>query len=277
MAHRLLIGKGMITLNLKRIFLVLTLLPLFAVAADDCALSDPTLTVQAYTVNPQTERVKMYWQKANGEAWGTLHALLADMNSQGQVQMAMNGGIYDESYAPLGLYIENGQQKVALNLASGEGNFFIRPGGVFYVAGDKVGIVRLDAFKTSKEIQFAVQSGPMLMENGVINPRIHPNVASRKIRNGVGINKQGNAVFLLSQQATNFYDFACYAKAKLNVEQLLYLDGTISHMYMKGGAIPWQRYPFVTMISVEWKGKHCTLEEARQTGTGYTAGKSSDK
>ena len=74
MAHRLLIGKGMITLNLKRIFLTLTLLPLFAVAADDCALSDPTLTVQAYTVNPQTERVKMYWQKANGEAWGTLHA-----------------------------------------------------------------------------------------------------------------------------------------------------------------------------------------------------------
>ena len=37
---------------------------------------------------------------------GTLHALLADINSQGQVQMAMNGGIYDESYAPLGLYIE---------------------------------------------------------------------------------------------------------------------------------------------------------------------------
>ena len=45
MAHQLLIGKGMITLNLKRIFLALTLLPLFAVAADDCALSDPTLTV----------------------------------------------------------------------------------------------------------------------------------------------------------------------------------------------------------------------------------------
>ena len=125
MAHRLFIGKGMITLNLKRIFLTLTLLPLFAVAADDCALSDPALTVQAYIVNPQTERVKMYWQKANGEAWGTLHALLADINSQGQVQMAMNGGIYDESYAPLGLYIENGQQKVALNLASGEGNLFV--------------------------------------------------------------------------------------------------------------------------------------------------------
>ncbi len=62
-------------------------------------------------------------------------------------------------------------------------------------------------------------------------------------------------MFLLSQQATNFYDFACYAKAKLNVEQLLYLDGTISHMYMKRWCKSrWQRYPFVTMISVEWKG-----------------------
>ncbi len=240
-------------MNLKRIFLTLTLLPLFAVAADDCTLSDPTLTVQAYTVNPQTERVKMYWQKTNGEAWGTFHALLADVDSLGQVQMVMNGGIYDEGYAPLGLYIENGQQKVALNLTSGEGNFFIRPGGVFYVAGDKAAIVPLQAFKASKDIQFAVQSGPMLLENGVINSRIHPNVASRKIRNGVGINKQGNAVFLLSQQPTNFYDFACYAKAKLDVGQFLYLDGTISHMYVKGGTIPWQRYPFVTMISVERK------------------------
>ena len=72
--------------------------------------------------------------------------------------MAMNGGIYDESYAPLGLYIENGQQKVALNLASGEGNF-ICPGGVFYVAGDKVCIVRLDAFKTSKEISLRCSQG----------------------------------------------------------------------------------------------------------------------
>ena len=36
MAHRLLIGKGIITLNIKRIFLTFTLLPLyFAVAAND--------------------------------------------------------------------------------------------------------------------------------------------------------------------------------------------------------------------------------------------------
>ena len=236
---------------LLRCLLPLALLPLAAVASAACTLTDPTLTLQSYRVDAQKERIAMYWQDRHGKAWGSLRSLLAGIDGDGRVQMAMNGGIYDESYAPLGLYIENGQQKVALNLASGEGNFFIRPGGVFYVAGDKVGIVRLDAFKASKDIQFAVQSGPMLMENGVINPRIHPNVASRKIRNGVGINKHGNAVFLLSQQATNFYDFACYAKTRLNVRQMLYLDGTISKMYQKGGSVPWQYHPFVTMIAVE--------------------------
>ena len=82
MAHQLLIGKGMITLNLKRIFLALTLLPLFAVAADDCVLSDPTLTVQAYTVNPQTERVKMCG-KANGEAWELYVTLLVTCSAGG--------------------------------------------------------------------------------------------------------------------------------------------------------------------------------------------------
>ena len=48
MAHRLFIGKGMITLNLKRIFLTLTLLPLFAVAAVDCYTFYPYLKLVVY-------------------------------------------------------------------------------------------------------------------------------------------------------------------------------------------------------------------------------------
>lgn len=168
-----------------------------------------------------------------------LYVLLVDINSQGQVQMVMNGGIYDESYVLFGLYIENGQQKVVLNFVLGEGNFFICSGGVFYVVGDKVGIVCLDVFKISKEIQFVVQLGLMLMENGVINLCIYFNVVLSKICNGVGINKYGNVVFLLSQQVINFYDFVCYVKVKLNVEQLFYFDGMILYMYMKGGVILW--------------------------------------
>ncbi len=231
--------------------LPLLFLSLPAFASGTCSLTDPSLTLQSYTVNPQRERIVMYWQKADGEAWGSLRSLLADINQNGRVQMAMNGGIYDKAYAPLGLYIEKGRQLTPLNRASGGGNFFIRPGGVFYLKGQSAGIVSIDKFKPSPAIQYAVQSGPMLIENGKINWRLKPSASSRKLRNGVGITREGKVVFILSERETNFYDFACYAQSKLNVRQMLYLDGTISKMYQKGGSVPWQYHPFVTMIAVE--------------------------
>ncbi len=64
----------------------------------------------------------------------------------------------------------------------------------------------------------------MLIENGAINWRLKPSASSRKLRNGVGIDKQGRVVFMLSDRETNFYDFACYAQSKLGVRQMLYLD-----------------------------------------------------
>lgn len=231
--------------------LPLLLLSLPAFASGTCSLTDPSLTLQSYTVDPQRERIVMYWQNEDGKAWGSLRSLLGDINRDGQVQMAMNGGIYDKAYAPLGLYIEKGRQLTPLNRASGGGNFFIRPGGVFYLRGQNAGIVSINKFRASPAIRYAVQSGPMLIENGKINWRLKPSASSRKLRNGVGITGDGKVVFMLSARETNFYDFACYAQAKLNVRQMLYLDGTISKMYQKGGSVPWQYHPFVTMIAVE--------------------------
>lgn len=235
----------------KPLLLVLATTPLLAAAASSCQLTDPTLTLQSYQADPQREHIAMYWRQPNGQDYGSLRALLAAINGDGRVRMAMNGGIYDKAYAPLGLYIEKGQQKVAVNRASGGGNFFIKPGGVFYLRGQQAGIVSLDKLKSTKGMDYAVQSGPMLIENGVINWRLKPSASSRKLRNGVGITQQGKVVFMLSNRETNFYDFACYAKTRLNVRQMLYLDGTISKMYQQGGSIPWQYHPFVSMITVE--------------------------
>lgn len=120
--------------------LPLLLLSLPAFASGKCSLTDPSLMLQSYTADPQRERIVMYWQKEDGKAWGSLRALLADIDHNGQVQMAMNGGIYDKDYAPLGLYIEKGRQLTPLNRASGGGNFFIRPGGVFYLRGKTRGL-----------------------------------------------------------------------------------------------------------------------------------------
>ncbi|MFU0930170.1 phosphodiester glycosidase family protein [Kluyvera cryocrescens] len=236
---------------LKPLLLVLATTPLLAAAGSSCQLTDPGLTLQSYRADPQHERIAMYWRQSNGQDYGSLRALLADINGDGRVRMAMNGGIYDKAYAPLGLYIEKGQQKVAVNRSSGGGNFFIKPGGVFYLRGQQAGIISLDKLKSTNGMDYAVQSGPMLIENGVINWRLKPSASSRKLRNGVGITTQGKVVFMLSDRETNFYDFACYAKTRLNVRQMLYLDGTISKMYQQGSSIPWQYHPFVSMITVE--------------------------
>lgn len=175
---------------LLRRLIPLALLPFTAFTHAACTLTDPTLTLQSYTVNPQQERIVMYWQKQNGKAWGSLRSLLSDIDKDGSVQMAMNGGIYDKAYEPLGLYIENGELLKPLNRASGGGNFFIRPGGVFWLKGQRAGITPINNFKPSPEITYAVQSGPMLIENGAINWRLKPSASSRKLRNGVGIDKQ---------------------------------------------------------------------------------------
>ncbi|MFD2022176.1 phosphodiester glycosidase family protein [Pseudocitrobacter faecalis] len=152
-----------------------------------------------------------------------------------------------------GALYRKGKKLAPINRASGGGNFFIRPGGVFYLKNQKAGIVTLDALKSTKGMEYAVQSGPMLIENGIINWRLKPSASSRKLRNAVGINRQGRVVFMLSAKETNFYDFACYAQSKLDIKQMLYLDGTISKMYQKGNSVPWQYHPFVTMITVESK------------------------
>jgi len=243
--------EGTATLKLRLLPLLPVLLFPLSALASTCTLSDPTLTVQSYTVNARQERIVMYWKKADGTAWESLLNLLAGNNADGRIQMAMNGGIYAKSYAPLGLYIEKGKQLAPLNRASGGGNFFIRPGGVFYVKGEQAGIVSLDTFKNSQGIDYAVQSGPLMIENGTINRRLLPSASSRKIRNAVGVTTRGEAVFMLSGRGTSFYDFACYARSKLDVRQMLYLDGTISAMYQKGADMPWQSHPFVTMIAVE--------------------------
>lgn len=93
--------------------LPLLLLSLPAFASGKCSLTDPSLTLQSYRVDPQRERIVMYWQNEDGKARGSLRSLLADIDRNGQVQMAMNGGIYDKAYAPLGLYIEKGRQLIA--------------------------------------------------------------------------------------------------------------------------------------------------------------------
>ena len=214
-------------------------------------IKDGNFTV--YIPDLNNEEIKMYWKDKNNEAYSELSKLI-DGNSGEKINFATNGGIYSEKYEPNGLYIENYNIISEINLKDGEGNFYMQPNGVFYIQDNKPKISESKSFKYVKNISYAVQSGPMLIKNGVINEKFDKNSESLKIRSAVGISRENKVFFLMSDEKINFYDFSKYALDRLNCRELLFLDGTISKMYFADEKkIPEQDNPFVVIITSEKK------------------------
>lgn len=143
----------------------------------------------------------------------------------------MNGGIFTENNIPQGLYIENYKTLHPIDTLAGKGNFYMKPNGIFYItSANKFGIVVTENFKENSEIKFATQSGPMLVNKRKINPVFQKNSSNLNIRNGVGILKNGNPVFIMSKKKINLYNFALQFK-HLGCEKALYLDGFVSRAY----------------------------------------------
>ncbi len=116
-----------------------------------------------------------------------------------------------------------------LNTRSASTNFYIKPNGVFYILTDGTAQV-IPTGIIPKDIKYATQSGPMLTINGEINPKFDDKSTSYKKRNGVGINKDGKVIFILSKEDVNFYDLA-YTFQQLGCDNSLFLDGDISDFY----------------------------------------------
>ena len=59
-----------------------------------------------------------------------------------QLIFATNAGMFDPTYKPVGLYVENGKERGGASTRAGWGNFrSMKPNGVFFVAGDKAGVL----------------------------------------------------------------------------------------------------------------------------------------
>ncbi len=125
---------------------------------------------------------------------------------------------------------------------------------MFFLRRGEAGIVDAARFTDDPTITDAVQSGPLMMENGRIHPGFNPASTSRRIRNAVGITRDGGVVFLITHRQVSLCDFSAAARDRHGVTDLLYLDGTISQMYVRPAPLPGSSYPFVTMIAVERMG-----------------------
>ena len=172
------------------------------------------------------------------------------LHSCQRLEFAMNAGMYHPDYAPVGLYIENRKQLTALNEQQGFGNFFMQPNGVVAWNDQQAVIETTQDFKTSRfKANYATQSGPMLIIDGKINPKFLADSDSLKIRNGVGI-KDNTLYFVITRNRVNFYQFAQFFKEQLKIDNALYLDGSISSLYLPKVYREDRRYSLGPMIGL---------------------------
>ncbi|MBX7154837.1 MAG: phosphodiester glycosidase family protein [Candidatus Kapaibacterium sp.] len=185
-----------------------------------------------YIADIQHQALIMYWKNENGDILRTIQNLKEHVEQQNQqLLFAMNGGMFTQEYAPLGLYIQQQKVLTSLNTKSGFGNFYIKPNGVFWVStNNKAEITPTANFTLTKNIRYATQSGPMLLINGIINTAFTNGSKNVNIRNGVGILPNNKVLFVMSKHEVNFYDFALYFKQR-GCLQALYLDGFVSRTY----------------------------------------------
>jgi len=178
--------------------------------------------------------LRFFWKDEKEEHFYTFENLEEWIKQSGESLIALtNGGIYEPDYSPTGLYIENGKLKNPLNLKKGRGNFFLKPNGIFLISKNKAKIIESSQFNPQQisMIEYAQQSGPLLVLNNKIHPVFKKNSQHRKLRSGIGVGKNQKVYIAISNCAVTFYEFATFFKDYLKSPNALYLDGTISRLY----------------------------------------------
>ncbi|MBF4516490.1 phosphodiester glycosidase family protein [Flavobacterium sp. ANB] len=191
---------------------------------------DPFLT---YKVDLKKQDLKLFWKNEKGQNFESIENLKLWVEAKHlKLNFAMNAGMYKKDLSPQGLYIEKKKVGSPLDTTKATGNFYLKPNGVFYITTEKAAkICTTEMFHNNGKIEYATQSGPMLVINGQIHPDFKEGSSNLNIRNGVGILPDGNVVFVLSKKEINFYDFANYFKS-LGCKNALYLDGFVSRAYL---------------------------------------------
>jgi uncharacterized protein YigE (DUF2233 family) len=184
------------------------------------------------TVDPKSSNIELYWKNERNEILRSFQNLKQYIDRKGKhLKFAMNAGMYMEDYAPLGLFVQKQKTIKKLNTATGTTNFYMKPNGVFYITTNKIAQVCTSTAYVNEKVNFATQSGPMLLIDGKINSEFTKGSKNINIRNGVGILPNNKVVFAISKDFVNFYDFAEYFK-KMGCSNALYLDGAVSRMYL---------------------------------------------
>lgn len=214
----------------------------------------------AVTVDLNRSTLRLFYKNDSNKPFGGFDQLEKWLADRGErLLFAMNAGMYDKSFRPLGLYVENGKVINKLNLYNNvdEGNFYLSPNGVFLVDMGNASIVesrKLSDRSDWQTVELATQSGPLLVYDGHIHPDFNVDSVNFNIRNGVGIIDSKTAVFIISRDPVTLYDFALIFKEDFHCEYALYLDGFISGLYLPEITVDSSNpAPFAGMLAVTAK------------------------
>lgn len=212
--------------------IVLAVLPATWLAAAECR--DTTWQEQSFTVCEVAahEDLRLFHTDDEGRLLASFGAIERVLEPEQTLSFAMNAGMYHPDRSPVGLYIHKGTEISRIATGGGYGNFGMVPNGVFCIS-DTLNVIESDAFRaTAPDCDYAIQSGPMLVVNGDLHPKILPDGTSRFLRNGVGTSADGQrAFFAISNQPVNFHSFATLFRDHLNLPNALFFDGKVSRLY----------------------------------------------
>ncbi len=188
-----------------------------------------------FVLNTRSSEIGLFLDDENGApllSFSKLKQLLASRNQE--LTFAANAGMYQPDFSPQGLFVANGQLRQPIDLSEGNGNFYLKPNGIFSITrGGNAQVIRSEYFKRKpRNLLLATQSGPILVYDGTIHPAFRKGSSNLNIRNGVGVISSDLLVFAISRQEVNFYDFAQLFRDRLKCNNALYLDGVISKMYV---------------------------------------------
>lgn len=181
---------------------------------------------------PSRHNIAMDLGPSGGASYRSL-AAFARRREADNIAFAVNGGMYDDDGDPIGYYVEDSERLQELNSADGEGNFHLKPNGVFYGSGGDWHVRSTESFlaNVTERPEFGTQSGPMLVIDGAIHPEITRDGPSRLIRNAVGVDADGRAHFVISNAPISFGKLARFYKNELEVSNALFLDGNVSLLW----------------------------------------------
>lgn len=186
------------------------------------------------TVDVTREDLRLFLYDEAGMLYGQFGKVDDALETTGQaLGFAMNAGMYHDNRAPVGHYVENGQEVMRVIPNAGPGNFGLLPNGVLCLSSGKAQVIETLRFvETAPDCSYATQSGPMLVIDGALHPRFLPDSTSRYIRNGVGTSADGSkAVFVISNNPVTFHQFGSLFRDLLDLPNSLYFDGNISRLF----------------------------------------------